>query len=257
MDLPRPTGDLTLNAANGKHGNTPAPVQPAINSPSDLLRLKLRQIARRHVQDGGNPDLPTLPGVNVLALATRYIEGGRPRFIEYVQLAALNRYAPAVNWWLVYRDLTPGERSWVSYDDVCAAAQVRPSEFLACVVQAATEFSQDTGNLVAAAMHPAVVHQAGRSAKRIGGRHANIALQDRKMMFEHAQFIPSAKFGTTVNVNASASAQAAAAAAQDPSVPSFASDMAALGSSRLVVHKSIEGEVLPAGGIDGGAENAD
>lgn len=218
---------------------------------SDSLRAKLRTVARA-ISGGDGPaslDLPTVPGVQSLAIAMRYIDGGREQFIEFVQMAALNGVECVKKWWLVYADLTPGERARVSFDDVCVASGVRPSELMANVVAVAMEFSTDVGNLVAAATHPAIVHQAAKSAKRIGGVHAQIGLADRRMLLDHARFLPVPK-GASVHVHANASANAAAAAnaANDPSVPSFADDMLALGAPRRAVQSQIEAS--PAGSTD-------
>ena len=178
-------------------------------------------------------DLPTLPGVQSLSLATRYIEGGRERFIEFVQLAMLNKAEAAIKWMAVYADLTAAERLRVSYDDVCAAAGVMPSEIMSAVVSNAMTFGVDVGNFVAAITHPQVVQAAVRAAKDPAG------LEDRRMMFQHQGFIPTPK-GTTINVNAHASsnAQAAAVAAKDPSVPSFADDLRNI--------RAVEGTILRA-----------
>ena len=189
--------------------------------------------------DGNKIDaLPTIPGVQSLALATRYIDGGRVRFIEYMQLAMLNDLPHATKWWAAYADLLPGQRAMCSYDDVCAAAGVRPSELMAEIVSTAMEYNIDVGNLVAASVHPAIVHQAGKSAKRIGGEYAEIAFKDRLLMPQARQFAPVPK-GTSVHVHASANAQAAAAAASDPSVPTFADDLASLTAPRQSIQRQL------------------
>lgn len=209
----------------------------------DEIRLKLRDVVRRVRPDtaGALPkDLPTIPGVQSLSIATRYIDGGRQRFIEFVQMAMLNRLPACEKFWLVYADLLPGERMVVSYDDVCAAAGVRPSELMAEVVSTGMEFGTDVGNLAAAALHPAIVHQTGKSAKRIAGQYADIAMKDRHAMLQARGFLPVPK-GAQVHVHASASAnaQAAAAASADPSVPSFAENMAALTHPRAAVQQQL------------------
>lgn len=199
----------------------------------DRIRLKLRESRRRALKTG-NEDavkLVTLPGVHALSHATRFIDGGRDRFIEYVQLAVLNNHPAACAWYKVFAELTPYERSLVSFDDVCAGSGVRPADLMSVVVSCAMEMGRDVGNLIAATLHPEIVHQAAKSAKRIGGDWASIGLEDRKMMFQHSNFIPIPK-SATININASASAQAAAAAVSEPTVPSFVSDLAAVDSSR-------------------------
>lgn len=180
-------------------------------------RVKLRQRLGK-TQAGLLRDLPTLPGVQSLSIATRYIEGGRERFIEMVQLAVLNKNPHAQQWFMVYADLTPNERIRVSYDDVCAASGVMPSELMAAVVSNAMTFGVDVGNMVAALTHPQVVAAGARAAKETAG------IEDRKMLFQHHGFIPSPK-GTQISIHASANAQAAAAASKDPTVPSFADDL--------------------------------
>lgn len=195
----------------------------------DRLRIKLRDRQRKQIKDGTAPvDLPTLPGFQSLSFATRYIDGGRDKFLEFVQLAVLEEYADAIKWWSVFADLLPYERETVSLDDVTAAAGVRPSRLMSIVVSCAMEMGRDVGNLIAAMTHPLVVAAATKSAQVITGEDKDIGFKDRQMLFQHHNFIPAPK-GTTVNVNANASAKAAAAAAADPSVPKFGNDLRQVG----------------------------
>ena len=200
---------------------------------AEKIRLRLTEISVKRGAGGGNvrPEsikkLPTSVGVHALSFATRYLEGGRERFIEFVQLAVLNNHPAATAFYEVFLDLSTYQRDLVSFDDVCAAAGVRPSDLMACVVSSAMEMSRDTGNLVAALMHPEIVRQSAKSGKRIGGDFAQIALEDRRMLFQHSGFIPTPK-NSTINIHASANAQAAAAAAAEPSVPKFAADLDAV-----------------------------
>ena len=173
-------------------------------------------------------DLPTVPGVQSLSIATRYIEGGRDTFIEFVQFAVLQKIESAEKWYFVYAELLPSERRIVSFDDVCAASGVRPSELLSAVISAAMEYGIDVGNFVAATAHPLIVSKAVESAQRIGGKGAMIGLRDREMLMQHHNFVPTGRGGgpiVNVHQNASANAQAAAVADADPSVPSFAATM--------------------------------
>ncbi len=192
-------------------------------SEEDRLRLKLRDV-RRKVRNAEGDDLPTqivtLPGVCGLSFATRYIDGGRDRFIECVQLAVLERQPNAEMWWRVFADLTAYERSIVSFDDVCAAAGVRPSRLMAEVISIMMELGRDAGNLIAALTHAKVMGRMAESAERIDGPHADLAIKDRHAFLQGMQFLPTPK-GTTIHVSASANAKAAAAAASEPSVPSF------------------------------------
>lgn len=167
-------------------------------------------------------DLPTLPGVQSLSIATRYLEGGRDRFIEFVQLAHLNAQPAATKWFIVYADLLPSERVRASFDDICAASGVKPSELMAVVTAAAMEMGVDVGNLVAAVTHPQVVAAGARAAIHPAG------IEDRRMMFQHQGFIPIQK-GAQINIHASANAQAAAAVkSSNPELPTFESDLTAI-----------------------------
>lgn len=206
-------------------------------SAEDQLRLKLREKKRRITPAGATATLPTLPGVQGLSAALRYLEGGRALFIDAVQLAMLERDPIAEQWWSVYADLTPYERSIVSLDDVCAASGTRPSKLMAAVVSIAMEHSRDVGNLIAALLHPEVVSKMGESAKRIDGDFAEIAMKDRHAFLQGRNFLPVPR-GAQLNVHLSASAQAAAAATNEPSVPSFTQTLQVAGAARA----------LPAGG---------
>lgn len=184
-------------------------------------------------------------------MAVRYLEGGRARFIEFVQQAALNGATDAKMWLAVYADLKRSEREAVSFDDVCAGAGVRPSDLMSTVVSTAMELHTDIGNLVAAALKPKVIHQLGKSALRIGGAHEVTAQRDRQLFLQSTGFAPVPK-GAVTNVNvhalASANASAAAKASSEPSVPSFSDDMARLDE----VREQIQGEI-----IDADTEDAD
>lgn len=178
--------------------------------------------------------------MHALSLAIRYIDGGRQRFIEFVQMAMQNGNPHAESFLVVFADLTPGDRMKVSFDDVCAAAGVRPADLMSAVVACAMEYGTDVGNLVAAAMHPTIVHQSAKSAKRIGGQFAEISFKDRLLMLQAQKFAPVPKSASVhVHANANANAQAAAAAAAEPSVPAFASDLAALTDAKRTVQRQL------------------
>ncbi len=170
--------------------------------------------------------LATLPGVHVLSRTIRYVDGGRKTFLEFVQLAVQEDNPTAQEFWTVYMDLPPYERSKVSLDDVCAAAGVQPSYLIGQIVTVAVEFGRDMGNLVAATMHPKVVRKHVESAMDINGLNPEISLKDRMAFLQAQNFLPAPKSSLAqINVNASANSQAAAAAATEPSVPSFIDDI--------------------------------
>lgn len=173
-------------------------------------------------------------------MAIRYIDGGRDRFVEFVQMAVLNELPESKKWWDIYTRLLTSERERVNFDDVCAASGVQPNRLMSEIVSTVMEAAQDAGNLVAAATHPAVVAALAESAQRISGKYTEVSHKDRIAFLTSnpARFIPVAK-GPTVHVNASANAAAAAAASEEPSVPPFAQDMEQLAPAR----QHIQGEL--------------
>jgi len=213
----------------------------------DRARLAVREARRKVFGEAQSAhDLVTLPGVHGLDAAIRFIDGGRDRFLEFVQLAVLNNEMVACKWWDVYRELPPYPRKMVSFDDVCAGAGVRPADLMSVVVSTAMTIGMDAGNLVMAAMHPQVIAAHVKSAERIDGDLAELSQRDRFMFLQGRGLAPVPK-GTTVHVhaNASASAKAAAAASAEPTVPSFTDDMASLSSARGAVQRQlIEREIV-------------
>jgi hypothetical protein len=212
-----------------KPGENPDRNRPPFTTKTeDRLRVKLQglmdKMARQTSSGASTRRLPTIAGINALSIATRYIEGGRSRFVEFVQLAMLNGNQAAQLWLEVFADLAPNEREVVSFDDVCAASGVRPADLVAAVAGTAVTIGIDTGNLVAALTHPQVVAASVKYAKTESG------IEDRRMMFQHANFIPIPKNAApTVVVNANASAVAGAQASAETvdagGVPSFAADL--------------------------------
>lgn len=223
----------------GKQGRGVLPFADA--TPEEKLQIKLREKQRAIAKRSGvgGFELPHLPGVHVLSLAIRYLDGGRDRFVELVKLAAMNNEPAAVAWWTVYADLTPTERVLVSFDDVTMAAGIRPSDFVPLIVKTAMEIGRDVGNLVAAMTHPSIVAKAAASAERIDGAYADVAYRDRMALLQHHQFLPIPK-GMSIHVNASANAQAAAAASAEPTVPNFADDVARTGQIRHGVQQQLQ-----------------
>lgn len=194
----------------------------------DRIRLKLRETALRLRKE--EVRFRTIAGVEAISNIIRYLPGGREQFIELVQHAVINDKIEARAWYDVYRDLDFYERRDCSFDDICEASGISPDRLMSCIVGNAMKSRIDLGKLMAAMMHPDIVKQSAESAKRIVGDYAQIALEDRRMQFIHAGFIPAPK-GTIVKV--SANAQAAAAASAEPTVPRFAEDVQVSKPNRL------------------------
>lgn len=193
--------------------------------------------------------LQTWPGRAAISRATRYIDGGRERFLEYVQLAVQEGDDTAIGFWDVYSSLKGYEQYDVSFDDVLAASGGSPSALMAAVVSAGMNHEKDLGEVVAASLHPSLVHKTGKSAMRIGGKNADIAQKDRFALLQHAGFMPvprNATMNVNVNANASANSKAAAAASSEPSVPSFMDDVVQLRAPREQIQKELIGKVVDA-----------
>lgn len=165
----------------------------------------------------------------ILASSLRGVHEGRDKFLDGVQMAASDCQKPAEVFLALYQGLTEPQQAEVSFDDVCAAGGIVPSDLMARVVKAAMDHSLNVGDMTAAAMHPRIVRQTAKSALRIGGKHAEIAQKDRLVMLQKTRFAPVPRGASvTVNTQVSANAKAAAAAASQPSVPSFFEDVGSL-----------------------------
>lgn len=173
-------------------------------------------------------------------MAVRQLDGGRTRFLQFVQLAAEADDDNAKKFFLTFSELTKWEQAKVSFDLVCLSSGISRVELLKSVVGIAFEHMTDVANLVAAAAHPAIVERTVASAKRI---NSGIGQRDRHALLTHAGFLPVSK-GATINVSmtATANAAAAAAAAADPSVPKFLSAVDAATAAR----EAIAGEIADA-----------
>ncbi len=232
--------DLDLSGA-------PPEPKPDVALPFKATRSgrSTRELAKLREKRGGQAirtadELPKAPDVNALSFMIRLLPGGRERFLEFVKLAALNGDVVADAFWTVYADLAPSNRNRVSFDDICAAAGIKPSALLAGVVGHGVESQTDMATLIAASLHPEMIAKAGESGLRISGRHAEIAAEDRKQFLQAKGFFPVAK-GASIHLHANASATAAAASKSEPSVPAFADDLSFLRDS------VIEVQALPPG----------
>jgi len=152
------------------------------------------------------------------------ITGGRERFFELVKRASMDGAPSATAFLTCFATLKASEQKRVVLDDVCVAAGVRPRDLMVAVVSAAMDEGEENSDLIAATTEPDIVRQMAKSAKRIGGQHAHVAMRDRHAILQRQKFLPIPK-GTTIHVSASANSFAAAAATAEPSVPSFLEDM--------------------------------
>jgi hypothetical protein len=168
------------------------------------FELPPRQRARQSLARAANLNrgqMKSLPGRHVLCAMTRTLNGGRQRFLDLISLAVQSGDPTAGHWWALFAMLKPWEQRIISFDDVCAASGVHPSDLLGAMVLHAHRAGENVTILVTLAMDPIIVAKIRESA------------------------LPP---NPTVSVHVTANARAAAAASADPSVPSFAADMQSL-----------------------------
>jgi hypothetical protein len=79
--------------------------------------------------------------------------------------------------------LTPWQRRITPLEDLCLAAGLQPSEFLAAVVRVAFEFTHEITDLLVASAFPEVVQASVKRALTPRG------VEDRRLLFEHTGFI--------------------------------------------------------------------
>lgn len=219
----------------------------------EMVRYKapLREPARltARAKELGLPMIDYEPS---LAMAIRFMDGGRHRFLQFVQLAGEDGEEDANKFMVVYQELRPREQALVDLDLVCKAAGISRVGLLKTVVGVAFQQATEVGNLVAAAAHPSLVETTVRSAKRL---NSGIGQRDRHALLSHAGFLPTPK-GAVINVVANAQA-AASASASDPSVPSFLDDVNTASAARDHVQVSvIEGLIVTTDEDQGGGPSS-
>ena len=99
-----------------------------------------------------------------------------------------------------YNGLKKRERASATPEFVADLANVAANDLAAEVFRSYLAYSNDASNLIAAAGLPDVVRTSVRVAKTKEG------VQDRKMQFDHAAFLPQRQ-GGGIHVNASANAE--------------------------------------------------
>jgi hypothetical protein len=90
------------------------------------------------------------------------------------------RMEHVVNAW---NRLTPWQQRITPLESLCAAAGMKPSEFLGAVVRASFEFTNELTDLLVATAFPEIVQAAVQRARTPRG------VEDRRMLFEHVGFL--------------------------------------------------------------------
>ena len=122
------------------------------------------------------------PRPGTLDFALRSVRAGKHRAMELAPnaIAFEPRMEHVVQAW---SQLTPWQRRVTPLEDLCAAADMKPSEFLSAVVRASFEFTNDITDLLVATAFPEIVHAAVQRARTPHG------VEDRRLLFEHAGFL--------------------------------------------------------------------
>ena len=118
-------------------------------------------------------------GPGSLDFVLRSVRGGKRAVMEELAPAAVEfepRMEPAVRKWC---ELTPWQRRSMTLDDFADVASLPKSEFLAAIVRAGFETTNQITDLIIACAFPAAVATAAKRAQ-----HPNGVL-DRQLIFEH------------------------------------------------------------------------
>jgi hypothetical protein len=152
-----------------------------------------------------------------VGILTKQLAGGKQRFMEFARLALQIEpdLAPVVE---SYESLNDVGRAAASIDAICAEHQIDPLHFIGVVGEAALKFGNNSAIVIAALSLPDVVTKSVKEALKPGGD------KDRKMLFQHAQFIPT-PHGTQINVQANAAARADSSSGEGKGLPSFERNM--------------------------------
>lgn len=121
-----------------------------------------------------------------LSSVLKFIRGGKKTFME------LARHAPHIDPSLAlvieeWDRLSPTAQRGVNLNQLCEIKGVDPFHFLGVVAEAAIRFCNNASVLIAALILPEVVQRSIERALTPEG------VEDRKMLFQHAGFIPSPK----------------------------------------------------------------
>lgn len=124
-----------------------------------------------------------------LSVGGRGSASGIEKAIEFLRGADND---DARNWLAVYDVLPESARKLLPFEAFCLAANITTKRMLEVVTGACFEQSASTSALLAAASHPDVVGATVRNAKHYDG------VADRKMLHQHAGFLPQPKNQTTI-----------------------------------------------------------
>ncbi len=171
-----------------------------------------KPVETTHRSLGRRNSPPRLPFKGTLASASLRIKGGKAVMVGYASMVEDDkRFQVLVE---QFSRLSRDEQAHTRLEDLCAAAEITPGEFLGKVTQVAFEQNTDLSNLIAAVHQPDIVAYTIKQAKRPKGH------QDRRMLFQHAGFLPTPK-GAEIHILNALSARASAKGDEKGGLPTF------------------------------------
>jgi hypothetical protein len=135
----------------------------------------------------------------------------------FMECAAKDGDEEALKVFKVWKKLPKFEKDKRSPEEVCEMAGVDPRDFGAFVFREYLSYSQEAGNVIAAAGHPRVVAASVKIAQKEEG------WRDREMLFRHQGFLPERQ-GGGIHVTANANADNRNAVVLPAELPSMESD---------------------------------
>lgn len=153
-----------------------------------------------------------------IGMLTKLIIGGKTRFMELASFAS--RIEPGLACIVEsYESLNPTLRPSVSIDEIYVKHHVDPCHYVAVVGEAALRFKNNSAILIAAMSMPEIVVRSVMEAVKPSG------VNERKMLFQHAGFIPTSCTSTRKVADQVATAADTYGECKRKSLPSFEETM--------------------------------
>ena len=131
----------------------------------------------RRISRTAHPRTVKRLGLGSLDFALRSVRGGKRAIMEEIAPMATqfeSRLEPAK-----WHQLTPWQRRSVTLDDLAVEAGLTKGEFLAAIVRAGFEFTEEITDLLVACAFPSVIGACVRRGKMASG------FVDRQLLLEH------------------------------------------------------------------------
>lgn len=131
---------------------------------------------------------------------TNALTGGRESFVSMARLATQiePKLAPFIEEW---DRLKPHAQKCIDLDQLCLQKEIDPAHLISVSAEAAVRFRDNASLMIAALSMPAIVERSIKTALTPTG------FRDRKMLFEHARFVPVSQ-GTRIAIKNEANASA-------------------------------------------------